>query len=101
MSRYALPLDGYENASVWGYDQQGATYYAQLWRNQSDSWNDPDIWLSGMNPIGSPQRLAEMISASTALTAAEVARAMAAAKTAPESAALLEMAEFLAAPGPL
>ena len=29
VSRYALPLDGYDNASVWGYDQQGATYYAQ------------------------------------------------------------------------
>ena len=97
MSRYALPLDGYDNASVWGFDQQGATYYAQLWRNESDSWNDPDIWLSGMDPIGSAQRLAEMIAARTGLTPAEVARALATAKTAPESAALLKMAECLAA----
>ena len=22
MSRYALPLSGYENASIWGYDDQ-------------------------------------------------------------------------------
>ncbi len=47
MSRYALPLSGYDNASVWGYDNQAATYFAQLWRNESDSRNDPDIWLSG------------------------------------------------------
>ena len=43
MSRYALPLQGYENASIWGYDSQDMSYFAQLWRNGSDSWNDPDI----------------------------------------------------------
>jgi hypothetical protein len=93
VSRYALPLDGYDDASIWGYDQQGVTYYAQL-RNESDSWDDPDIWLNGMNPIGSPERLAEMIPARTGLTPAEVARAMAAAKTAPEAAQLLEFADI-------
>ena len=94
MSRYALPLDGYDNASVWGFDQQGATYYAQLWRNESDSWNDPDIWLSGMDPIGSAQRLAEMIAARTGAGMAEVLRAMAAATTAPEAASLRALADI-------
>lgn len=93
--RYALALSGYEDASVWGYDSHGQTYFAQLWRNTSDSWNDPDIWLSGMRPIRSPRLLAEMISARTGTSTAEVLQAMAAAQNAPESAVLLEMAEDL------
>lgn len=31
VSRYTLPLSGYDDASVWGYDAQGMSYYAQLW----------------------------------------------------------------------
>ena len=31
VSRYTLPLSGYDDASVWGYDV-GMTCYAQLWR---------------------------------------------------------------------
>lgn len=34
MSRYALPLQGYENASIWGYDSQGMTYFAQPWQRE-------------------------------------------------------------------
>jgi hypothetical protein len=78
MSRYALPLTGYDDASVWGYDDQGGTYFAQLWRNASDSRDEPDIWLSGMQPISSPLRLAEMISARTGASMATVTQAMAA-----------------------
>ncbi|HUB41058.1 MAG TPA: hypothetical protein VMA72_19610, partial [Streptosporangiaceae bacterium] len=66
----------------------------QLWRNESDSWNDPDIWLSGMNPIGSPQKLAEMIAARTGAGSTDVLRAMAAATTAPEAAALRALTDL-------
>jgi hypothetical protein len=92
MSRYALALRGYDDASVWGYDSQMETYYAQLWRNESDSWNDPDIWLSGLRPIPAAPALAEMISARTGVGTADVMRAMAAAKTAPESEELATLA---------
>jgi hypothetical protein len=92
MSRYALPLSGYDNASVWGHDARAASYYAQMWRNTSDSWNDPDIWLSGTTPISSPLRLAEMISARTGAGMADVLRAMAA-SNAPEAQAHAGLAQ--------
>jgi hypothetical protein len=101
MSRYALPLRGYDRASLWGYDSQDMSYFAQLWRNESDSWNDPDIWINWFTlqkPVDA-RALAELISARTGQSPSGVLRAMAAAKDAPESAALLELAEFLAAPG--
>jgi hypothetical protein len=95
MARYALPLSGYENASIWGYDEQQVSYFAQLWRNESDSWNDPDIWLPGLRPLETPAELAYRIAARTSLGAGEVARAMAAAVPAAEKAALLQLAENL------
>ena len=54
-------------------------------------------WFTLQKPIDA-QALAELISAPTGHSASEVLRAMAAAKDAPESAILLEMAEFLATP---
>jgi hypothetical protein len=75
------------------------TYFAQLWRNESDSWNDSDVWLNSFTlqkPMDA-RRLAELVSARTGLSTAEVLRAMAAAKDAPESALLIELAEDLAA----
>jgi hypothetical protein len=75
------------------------TYFAQLWRNESDSWNDPDVWLSWFTlqkPMDA-RRLAELVSARTGLSTAEVLRAMAAAKDTPESALLIDLAEDLAA----
>ncbi len=99
MSRYALPLDGYDHASVWGYDGQSASYFAQLWRNSSDSDEEPDVslnWFTGRREIESPQNLAELIRNRTGMGIGEVLRSMAAARTAPESATLLEMAALLA-----
>jgi hypothetical protein len=98
MSRYALPLSGYDDASIWGYDELDSTYYAQLWRNGSDSWNEPDLWLNwftASQPISSAARLATMIAARTGISAAEVFRSMAAAQSAPESGELLSLAESL------
>lgn len=97
MARYALPLDGYEDASTWGYDDQQGTYFAHLWRNTSDGFDDPDIWLSGYPAISTPVRLAGLISARTGVSTALVVRAMAAAKTAPEAGELARLADELAA----
>jgi hypothetical protein len=99
VSRYALLLKDYNNASVWGYDDQEMSYWAQLWRNSSDSGSDPDFWLNWFSekfPITSAARLASMITVRTGAGLADVLRAMGAASTAPESAELIELAETLA-----
>jgi hypothetical protein len=98
MSHYGLPLGGYDDASIWGYDAQGATYFAQLWHNGSDG-DEADVslnWFTRRSEIQSPLSLAEMISERTGATTAEVLRALGAATTAPESAGLLELADVLA-----
>lgn len=103
MSRYALPLSGYGNASIWGYDEQDATYFAQLWRNSSEGWNDPDIllnWFTEKMPIGSAARLATMIAARTDISAADVFRAMATATAAPEGPGLAQLATALSRRAP-
>ena len=87
MSRYALRLNGYENASIWGYDEQDATYFATLWRNESDSGNEPDFWLNWFTQraaIEAPQTLAYLIGRSTGVPMREVLEAMAEASSAPE-----------------
>lgn len=100
MSRYALALDGYDSASIWGYDELSATYFAQMWRNTSDPWDDPDIWLAGLEPISSAARLATMIAARTSASLAAVLRAMASARTAPEAAELARLADVATASRP-
>jgi hypothetical protein len=95
MSRYALPLEGFDLYSVWGYDDLDATYFAQLWRNSSDGDGDPDIWLSWFTycrPISSAAALATMISVRAGASVADVLRALAAARTAPEAADLARLA---------
>ena len=101
MARYALPLAGYGNASTWGYDPHQMTYFADLWRDSSDSFEDPDFsigWFTRSCEISGPQDLAEMIAARTRATVPDVLRAMSAAETAPEAAILAELAEVLATP---
>jgi hypothetical protein len=101
MSRYALDLDGYDDYSVWGFDELDATYFAQLWRNDSDSRDDPDIWLSGFaegRPVSDPLGLAELVGHRTGRHPAEVLRAMAAGCGSAEADRLTELARRLAAP---
>jgi hypothetical protein len=98
MSRYALPLSGYDNASIWGYDEQDATYFAMLWRNTSESRDDPDFWLNWFTekmPISSAARLALMIAVRTEHAAVDVFRALAAATTAPEAQEMAELSKAL------
>ena len=49
-----IELPGWEEQSIWGWDPQAVTFYAQLWKNENDG-DTPDVWLSGVSrPMGSP-----------------------------------------------
>lgn len=45
----AVDLPGWEDQSVWGWDEPMGTFHAQLWRNGSRD-DRPDFWLSGVDP---------------------------------------------------
>ena len=39
-----LPLEGWDHASVWGWDEKANSLFANLWRNNDDPkipWSDP------------------------------------------------------------
>ena len=38
-----LPLDGWEHASLWGWDETTGSLYAHLWRNGDDAAKPPTI----------------------------------------------------------
>lgn len=42
----AVDLSGWEQRSIWGWDEGTSSFYAQLWRNGSTS-EAPDVWLTG------------------------------------------------------
>lgn len=42
----AIDLAGWDDRSIWGWDDGTGSFYAQLWRNGSTS-DAPGIWLSG------------------------------------------------------
>lgn len=49
MSTFNLPLPGWEQHSVWGWDPGQNCLYAQLWRNGNDpaeTDDGPDVWLT-------------------------------------------------------
>jgi hypothetical protein len=52
IGRCGLDLDGWGVLSVWGWDSQAGTLFAQLWRDRGDEDEvdeddeDPDIWIS-------------------------------------------------------
>jgi hypothetical protein len=45
--RDAIDLPGWDEQSVWGYDEGTSSFFAQLWTNGSSS-DAPEIWLSGV-----------------------------------------------------
>jgi hypothetical protein len=98
MSRYALELEGYEDYSVWGYDDLDDTYFAQLWRNESRGDGNPVTlnWFTRKAPISSAVMLATLISVCTETRLPVVMRAMGAAKTSPDSEELLDLARRVA-----
>lgn len=73
--REALWLPGWSDQSIWGYDEQMDTYFAQLWRD-SDTNDDPTVWISGCDPIGTGLQLATLIASITGRDLATVMRAM-------------------------
>jgi hypothetical protein len=96
VSRYPLDLEGFDRNSVWGYDEPADTYFATIWRNESDSDGEPDVWLSWFTQRGeirSPEVLARMISSRTDKSLAEVLRAMAAGMPTAERAHMTALAE--------
>lgn len=46
--RDAIDLPGWDEQSVWGYDEGTSSFFAQLWTNGSSS-DAPEIWLSGVS----------------------------------------------------
>jgi len=38
-----LPLDGWDHASIWGWDETTSSLYAHLWRNTDDPAKPPAI----------------------------------------------------------
>lgn len=71
----ALCLPGWSDRSIWGYDEQMDTYFAQLWRD-GDTNDDPTVWISGCDPIGSRVQLADRIRSATGVDRAAVRRSM-------------------------
>lgn len=41
-------LPGWDQQSVWGYDEPCGSFYLQLWRNGNKS-DKPEVWLSGVD----------------------------------------------------
>lgn len=73
--REAVWLPGWSDRSIWGYDEQMDTFFAQLWRD-GDPNDDPTVWISGCDPIESGQRLATLIASVTGRDIVTVMRAM-------------------------
>ena len=77
----ALPLAGWGRRSIWGWDAQDGTFYAQLW--QDGEQDEPTWWIHPAVQnwpirIRDPRVLARLIVKATGCTAAEVYRALAA-----------------------
>lgn len=73
--REALWLPGWSDQSIWGYDEQMDTFFAQLWRDE-DTNADPTVWISACDPIGSGMQLAVRIASATGIDVGSVMRAM-------------------------
>lgn len=81
--RQALWLPGWDERSVWGFDPQLDSYFAQLWRNPADGNSDPDIWILGRGTaegrpfaVSTARVLAHEIAMATGAGLAAVCRAM-------------------------
>lgn len=100
MSRYSLPLEGYDDASIWGHDGPDG-YFAQLWRNDHADEDEPDVrlnWFTDNKAIQSAPELALHIAVVTGFPVDDVAASMAEAQDAAEHAVLLQMARHSARP---
>ena len=79
----AIDLPGWEEQSIWGWDEGTGSFYAQLWRNGSSS-DAPEIWLTGARtPYPWPASIALAIVERTKTDALTVVQAMGIAHPAP------------------
>lgn len=50
IGRRGLDLDGWSDLSVWGWDEQTGSLFAQLWHDRDDDDSDaddaPEIWIT-------------------------------------------------------
>jgi hypothetical protein len=98
--KVALPLPGWDQASVWGWDLPEGSLFAQLYRNGDDGGDEPRIWLTtlkGWPAITSPQTLAEWIANATGVSLPDVLLALAAQAPGQMAGHLREGARYLAA----
>ena len=86
IGRRILDLDGWGDLSVWGWDSQAGTLFAQLWRDRDDDEDDqdendqpPDIWITPptWDATGQPAILARWIAEATGSPVTAVLTAMA------------------------
>jgi hypothetical protein len=78
LSRQPLDLPGWDQRSVFGFDDQISTFYAQLRRNDSTS-EPPDVWISPPDwpETGSLGQLTQWIAKATGCPVEDVDEAMA------------------------
>jgi hypothetical protein len=78
--RMPLVLAGWDDYSIWGWDEQEATLFAQLWRNTDDSGDPPRHWITpvyGWPETGSLPELAARIASVTGCALRDVLLALA------------------------
>ncbi len=86
IGRRGLDLDGWGDLSIWGWDSQAGTLFAQLWRDRDDEEDadeeddeHPEVWITppAWEATGQPEVLASRIAEATGSSVAAVLRAMA------------------------
>lgn len=76
MSRYALPLPGYDAYSVWGWDDGLGTWFLQIWPNEGNPDEEPPVWLYGLDRPLYPLELARGVGAQLGVDPLDVLLAM-------------------------
>ena len=64
-----LPLDGWDQASIWGWDEATGSLYAHLWRNTDDPARPPTGTGSGPMTTRLPSRAPETLAQHIAMAA--------------------------------
>jgi len=79
--RRGLPLKGWGDRSIWGYDTGMRAYFAQLWRDDGPVTDKPQIWITPLSArwsvaIEDVNDLARAITQTTGCTWQQVTAAM-------------------------
>lgn len=75
---WALPLEGWDQLSTWGYDSGHASFFAQLTQNGRSDADGPQVWITpGRYPVmTNPDQLLTTIATATGAPPAAVAKTM-------------------------